>query len=146
MSGIRAWTADRRRLGGFAGAIAVAATGIVSCSSPHSTPPSDVVLIARFSDELPANTVDPAFSQVHPTDLAVESRAVACRAWGLTPVRLGGQQVEVHLRVPASQAEHASDLLRQRPGVTVRSATLDALNTVPAPLSEFLPCLTRAKR
>jgi hypothetical protein len=140
-------TADHQRIWrhGFAGAVVATALAIVSCSAPHSiprpTPASDVVLIARFSSQLPPNTLDPAFSQVHPSDLAVVSRALACRAWGLTPVRQGGQQIEVLLRVHASQAAHATNLLRQRHGVTVRSATLDALSATPEPVTPGVPGL-----
>lgn len=140
--------------------IAVLAVLLESCSAAHPAPrrAQDVVLIARFSNELPTlQGIDPYFSHVEPTTLAVVTRATACQAWGLSPVKNDGRQIETHLRVHADQQESATAKLtrwaRGLTGFTLRSAPLDAFARVPAAatpgvpdLPARVPCLTPTRR
>ena len=153
---------DRSRVSrSWAGAsIAVLAVLVASCSDTYPPPRQapDVVLIARFSTELPTlQGIDPYFSHIEPTDLAVVSRATACQAWGLSPVENDGRQIEAHLRVHAVQQESATAKLtrwaRGLTGFTVRSAPLDAFARVPATTTQGVPglparvlCLTATSR
>lgn len=140
--------------------IAVLAVLAAACSDARPSPGQapDVVLIARFSNELPTlQGIDPYFSHVEPTTLAVVTRATACQAWGLSPVKNDGRQIEAHLRVHADQQKSATAKLtrwaRDLTGFTVRSAPLDAFARAPTAVTPGVPglpvrvlCLTATRR
>ena len=130
-----------------------------SCSSHHArltpaptmtspTRPSlvgDVALAVRYVELRSTAGIDPAFSFVYPTDLAVVTRASACRAWQVSPSKNERSQVEIHLKIPAASVVSATTVLRSRvPVLTAHTEPPSALTSTPTAYTAGVPGLPEA--